>query len=124
VCLRFRSRAAAWQTRDMSEHSRARNSAREIRTKVFEWLATAVKVFCTVAALFLAAHIVFVLGDANPDNGITQFVRSWADYLTLGFQNLFTPEGEKTRVLVNYGIAAIFWLVVGAVASRLLRLLG
>lgn len=108
----------------MSDHDRTRSSGREIRTKAFYWIAMIVKVLCTIAAIFLAAHIVFVVGDANPDNGITQFVRSWADYLTLGFQDLFTPEGEKTRVLVNYGIAAIFWLVVGAVASRLLRLLG
>ncbi len=108
----------------MSEHSRARTSAREIRTKAFEWLATAVQVICTFAALFLAAYVVLTLGGANPDNGITEFVRSGANYVVLGFENLFTPEGERTRVLVNYGIAAIFWLVVGAIAARLIRRLG
>ncbi len=124
MSLVSRGAGRAWQTQYMSDHERTRSSAREIRTKVFAWLATIVKVLCTVAALFLAAHVVFVVGEANPDNGITQFVRSWADSLALGFQNLFTPDGEKTRALVNYGIAAIFWLVVGAVASRLIRLLG
>ncbi len=108
----------------MSDHERTRSSAREVRTKAFEWLATIVKVLCTVAAVFLAAHVVFTLGEANPDNGITRFVESWANSLALGFQNLFTPEGEKTRVLVNYGIAAIFWIVVGSIAARLIRLVG
>lgn len=115
---------AAWQTRRMSEHSRARTSAKEVRTKTFAWLATIVQVLCTVAAIFLAAHVVLTVGGANPENGITEFVRSWANFLTLGFRDLFTPDTEKARVLVNYGIAAIFWLVVGAVASRLIRSLG
>ncbi|MQA17113.1 MAG: hypothetical protein GEV09_24170 [Pseudonocardiaceae bacterium] len=107
----------------MSEHERGghRTSAREVRTKGIGWLATAVKLVCTVAAIILAAHVVLTVGGANPDNGITEFVGSWAQYLALGFQDLFTPEGERTRVLVNYGIAAIFWVVVGAVASGLLR---
>lgn len=108
----------------MSDHERTRSSAREIRTKTFEWIATVVKVICTIAALFLAVHVVLTVGGANPDNAITEFVRSWADYLSLGFRDLFTPEGERIRVLVNYGIAAIFWVLVGAVASRLIRRLG
>ncbi|MPZ64617.1 MAG: hypothetical protein GEU83_03550 [Pseudonocardiaceae bacterium] len=108
----------------MSDHEPTRSSAHEIRTKTFEWLATIVQVLCTVAAVFLAAYVVLTVGDANPDNGITQFVRAWANPLALGFENLFTPGGERTRVLVNYGIAAIFWVVVGSIASRLIRLLG
>lgn len=108
----------------MSDHERPRTSARQIRTKAFAWLAAAVQVACIVAALFLVTYIVLVLGEANPENGITQFIRSWADELALGFQDLFTPEGESVRVLVNYGIAAIFWLVVGSIAAHLIRLLG
>lgn len=108
----------------MSDHDPARSPARDVRTKTFAWLATIVQVLCTVAAVFLATYVVLTVGDANPDNGITQFVQAWATPLALGFENLFTPGDETTRVLVNYGIAAIFWVVVGSIASRLIRLLG
>ena len=34
------------------------------------------------------------------------------------------PGTPKLRVLVNYGIAALFWLIVSGVLSRLVRRLG
>jgi hypothetical protein len=61
---------------------------------------------------------------ANPDNPITTFVRSWADPLALAFRDLFTPADGKLRVLANYGLAAIFWLIVTSIVVRLIRRLG
>ncbi len=75
-------------------------------------------------ALILVAHVVLTLGDANPTNTITTFVASWADRLQLGFANLFTPANEKMRIAVNYGLAALFWLVVSYVVAWLLRRMG
>jgi hypothetical protein len=72
-------------------------------------------------ALVLAVHVLLTVGDANPDNGITKFFSTAADPLALAFKNLFRPENENLRVLVNYGLAAVFWLIVSAVLSRLIR---
>jgi hypothetical protein len=77
-----------------------------------------------VFALVLAIHVLLAMGNANPANGITQFFATTADWFVLAFKNLFTPESAKLRVLVNYGLAALFWLVASAVLSRLIRRLG
>jgi hypothetical protein len=34
------------------------------------------------------------------------------------------PTDPKLSVLVNYGIAAIFWLVVSAIVAKVIRRLG
>lgn len=87
-------------------------------------LAAVVRWVGLVFAAILVLYVIFVIGDANSDNGIVSFVTSWSDSLSLGFSDLFTPDDEKLRVLVNYGIAAIFWLVVSAVVAKIIRRIG
>lgn len=76
-----------------------------------------------VCASLLAIHVILTIGSANPDNGITRFVASVADPLALGFQDLFTPADPQLAVLLNYGIAALFWLVITSIARRILAAL-
>ncbi|MGH3451605.1 MAG: hypothetical protein ACRDQW_12950 [Haloechinothrix sp.] len=87
-------------------------------------LAAVVRWIGLIFALILVVHIIFTIADANPENGIVQFINSWADPLTLGFQDLFQPEDENLRTLINYGVAAIFWLIVSSLGSRLIRRIG
>ena len=87
-------------------------------------LASIVRWVGLVFAALLVVHVIFTVGSANPANGIVSFVRSWADGLALGFSDLFTPSDEKLRVLVNYGIAAIFWLVVSGILAKIIRRVG
>ncbi|MEU5693560.1 hypothetical protein [Actinosynnema sp. NPDC020468] len=77
-----------------------------------------------IFAVILAAHVLLTIGGANPENGITTFVAEWADRLALAFRDLFDPADAKLRVLVNYGLAALFWLVVRSLVVRLVRRLG
>ena len=42
----------------------------------------------------------------------------------LGFKDLFTPDDPKLQVLVNYGIAALFWLIVSAILAEIIRRVG
>lgn len=94
------------------------------RARIFRILATVIRIVGWVFVLVLAAHVALQLGDADPTKGITRFVAYWADRLLLGFQDLFTPADLRVRVLVNYGLAALFWLVVSSVLARLVRRLG
>ncbi|WP_086685212.1 hypothetical protein, partial [Amycolatopsis pretoriensis] len=87
-------------------------------------LASIVRWVGLIFAALLVIHVIFTVGSANPDNGIVSFVKSWADGLALGFSDLFTPSDEKLRVLVNYGIAAIFWLVVSGILAKVIRRVG
>ncbi|GAB3000183.1 hypothetical protein LWP59_36805 [Amycolatopsis acidiphila] len=74
-----------------------------------------------VFAVILVLHVIFTVGSANPANGIVSWVRGWADSLSIGFKDLFEPNDAKLRVLVNYGIAALFWLIVSAIVAKLIR---
>ncbi len=71
-------------------------------------------------AVVLAIHILLVIGEANMSNGFAQFITGWAAAVDLGLDNLFTPPNEKAQVALNEGIAAILWLVIGAVLTALI----
>lgn len=92
--------------------------------RVASVLASIVRWVGLIFAALLVIHVIFTVGSANPDNGIVSFVKSWAGSLALGFSDLFTPSDEKLRVLVNYGIAAIFWLVVSGILAKVIRRVG
>ena len=94
------------------------------RTSVVGVVAGVVRWAGLVFALVLVVHVLLTVGDANPANAITRFFSATADPLALAFKSLFTPENAKLRVLVNYGLAAVFWLIVSGVLSRLIRRLG
>lgn len=94
------------------------------RTAVAGAVAGLVRTVGLVIALILVVHVVLTVGRANPDNGITVFFASVAEPVALAFRDLFVPSNAELRVLVNYGLAAVFWLVVSGVVSRLVRRLG
>lgn len=98
--------------------------AAKARARIVGWIATVVRWIGTLAAALLTAHVVLTVGNANPDNGITQFVAEWAEPLALGFSDLFQPADPTVLVLVNYGIAALFWLVATSLAVRIIRAVG
>ncbi|GAB3702353.1 hypothetical protein GCM10027598_00470 [Amycolatopsis oliviviridis] len=52
------------------------------------------------------------------------FVRGWADGLLPAFKDLFMPEDAKLRVLDNYSIAAIFWMVLSGILAKIIRRAG
>lgn len=104
--------------------SSRRASFRGGRGRIVGLIAALIRIVGWLFVAILVAHIALTLGEANPANGITTWVAYWADRLQLGFQNLFTPADADTRVLLNYGLAALFWLVVSSVLARLVRRLG
>ena len=84
-------------------------------------IATIVRIVGLVIVALLVGHIVLTLLDANPQNFLTEFVSNWAAQFNLGLGDLFTPEQPKMAVTLNYGVAAILWLLVTTVVIRLLR---
>lgn len=113
----------------MGEHAtepdgRQGRSNAELRAQVVSAAAAVIRWIGLAFAIVLVVHIVLTVGGANPDNGITVFCRSFADTLVIGFRDLFRVDDAKGRVLVNYGIAALFWLVVSGIVVRIIRRLG
>ena len=98
-----------------------REQRRWNRSRAVQTICTIINVVCGLFAVVLAAHIIMVLGEANPANGVASFVRGFASGVSLGFDNLFTPDNAKTRVLFNDGLAALVWLGLAAVVTMLVR---
>lgn len=90
------------------------------RIRVVRAICTLISAVCVIFAVVLAIHIFLVLGSANPDNGFAQLIASWSSAITLGLSDLFTTGDHKTQVLLNQGLAAILWLVIGAALTGII----
>ncbi|OKI49749.1 hypothetical protein A6A27_09670 [Micromonospora sp. CB01531] len=72
-------------------------------------------------ALIFALHILFSLAGANQSNSFVQFVYVLAKAFVLGFGDVFTPYDAKIGLVLNYGLAALVYLVIGRLIARALR---
>jgi hypothetical protein len=95
-----------------------------LRKRLVNALATIASVVTTVVVAVLAVHIVFAVFEANVSNDIVTTFRDWADGLAWQFKDVFAPHDPKVAVLVNYGLAALVYLIAGRIAVGLIRRLG
>lgn len=103
-----------------TRRSAGAQTARALR-RLLKLIATLVRLIGVVAAVILVVYVIFIAGHANPANYLTAFVSGWAHQLNLGLDTLFTPKDALLAVVVDYGIAAILWLVVTGLVARILR---
>jgi hypothetical protein len=78
-----------------------------------------VRVVCTIIAALILVHAVFVLFEANPQNPLVTFTAGWRDTFGWFTKNLFTPSDPKIAEAINDGLAALIWVVVGSLLSKL-----
>ncbi|GAA1785457.1 hypothetical protein [Actinomadura chokoriensis] len=84
-------------------------------------IATAISVVTTLVVLILAVHIVFVAFEANTANDLVRWFGDRATDLCWQFKDVFQPADHKTEVAVNYGLAALVYLVIGRALVGLVR---
>jgi hypothetical protein len=84
-------------------------------------LGSIVRIAGMVIVSILVVHILLSLLGANPENWLTQWIWYAADTFNLRLSNLFPTEDPRWGVVLNYGIAALIWLLITAVVVRLLR---
>lgn len=98
--------------------------------RVANILAIVVTAAATIFAAILILNVVFVLFNATPTNGIVKHINSWAGSLAGPFKTLFsfhhkvkghTVPNFKLDAVVNYGIAAVAYLLGGRLVASLLR---
>ncbi|WP_018683932.1 hypothetical protein [Actinokineospora enzanensis] len=85
---------------------------------------SAARIITGIGALFAIIEVVYILLNvlgANAGNAFFQFIRSLAEPLALFFPGLFPIDNPTLAVIVNYGLAAVFWLVVAGFIARLVR---
>lgn len=88
--------------------------------RVFDLLATIVRVVCSVIAAVIVLHAVFVLFEANPANPLVTFTDGWRDTFGWFTKDLFTPSDPKIAETINDALAALIWVVVGSLVSKLI----
>ena len=71
-------------------------------------------------ALLEVCYSLMMLMGTNTSDLIFRFVRSLAEPLALFFPGLFDLANDDLTLIVNYGLAALFWVVVSGFAARIL----
>ncbi|MEW2083645.1 hypothetical protein [Streptomyces sp. NPDC005283] len=85
--------------------------------------ALVIHTMADIAAAFLGLWIVLYLLEANQSNVFVEFVEGVADWLAWWSQDIFTMDTDGIRVLLNYGLAAAVYLLIGhGIATRIRRL--
>jgi hypothetical protein len=89
-------------------------------------LAQAVWALAALLALVLAVGALLVAIDqTNESNGLVTFILDLADSVDLGVfdrsDGVMTFDTEAANALVNWGLAAVVWLILGRVLERLIR---
>lgn len=119
---------AGTQTEPGGDHRapRARRTptAAGARRRAVGVLAAAVSIATTLVVTVLAVHIVFVAFEANTANDLVRWFGDRAGDLCWQFKDVFQPDDPKVAVAVNYGLAALVYLVIGRVLVGLVRRLG
>jgi hypothetical protein len=86
-------------------------------------LARIVRSLAGIIALVIVVAIVLFLVGANPSNQIVSAIHDAGAWLAGPFKNLFSIHNAKLAMVVNWGLAALVYLIVGhIIASLLVRL--
>lgn len=84
------------------------------------WL---IAVLCAVI-LAIGALLAALSDNINESNPVVEFINETAEALDGPFGNIITFEGRDDRtkeILVNWGLAALAYLIVGRILDRLIR---
>jgi hypothetical protein len=83
-------------------------------------LATIVRVVCSLIAALIVIHALFVFFEANPTNPLVEITTSVRDTFGWFTANLFAPSDPKLAETINDVLAALIWVVLGSLVSKLL----
>ena len=104
--------------------ARAASAAAALRARIAQviWLV------CVLCALALALGALLIALKANEGNELVQFIKDAANFVDLGVFDRndgvlkFDGANAATKnALVNWGLAAIVWLIVGRILDRIIR---
>ena len=97
-------------------------------SKIRAILAQAVWLVAALCALLLAVGALLIALDANKSNDLVDFVLRAADFVDLevfsredGIKKFRGQGAEVKNALLNWGLGAIAWLVVGRILGRIIK---
>lgn len=86
----------------------------------FGLAAAAVRLVGGVIGAVILVHAAFVLFGANPANALVQFTTSWRDAFAWFTTDLFTTTNPKFGEAINDALAAVIYVVVANLISKLI----
>jgi len=95
-------------------------AVRTAANRVVSLLATAVRVAAAVIGGIILLHAVFVLFDANPTNPLVELTTRVRDTFGWFTKNMFRMDDENIAEAINDAIAALIYVVVGSLLSKLI----
>jgi hypothetical protein len=117
---------AAADTKRVDRAAQAKAAANLVRLRV----AQVVWLLCVLAALVLALGALCIALKANVHNSLVKFCIDTADKLDLGaFSRIdgvahwkgHSHTAQTKNACVNWGLAAVVWLVAGKAVERIIR---
>jgi hypothetical protein len=87
-------------------------------------LARLIRFAAGIVAAIIVAGILLIVLEANPANDIVSAVHDAAQALVGPFDGMFELDDPKAAVAVNWGIAAVVYLIIGAVIARIIASIG
>jgi hypothetical protein len=88
-------------------------------------IARLVLTVAVLIALLIGLAIVLRVVDANPTNSIVKGIHEGANFFAGGFNGLIKSAGHpKREIAIDWGIALLVYLVVGALIARVISRIG
>ncbi len=91
--------------------------------RISETLAAIITLIAGLIALLIVLGIAFVVLKANTHNSIVIDVHDAAKFFVGPFDGLFKPKDPKLAIGINWGIAAVVYVIVGRLLARVVGLL-
>ena len=83
-------------------------------------LARLVRSIAGLIALLIVVAIVLFLVGANPANAVVRDIHDAAAWFVGPFKNLFSIHNAKLAMVINWGLAALVYVIVGGLIASLL----
>jgi len=83
--------------------------------------ASVITGIAAVIAGIIVLGIVLVLVNANQNNDIVDLILDIGRFFARPFEDLFPQADPKNDILLNWGIAAVAYLIIGAIIARIVR---
>ncbi len=83
-------------------------------------IARLVRLVAAVVFLILVAAIVLRVAGANPGNTIVHDIHGVGSTLAGPFKNVFSVKNPKTSIAVNWGLAAVVYMLIGSLIAGLI----
>ncbi len=83
-------------------------------------VARFIRAAATVVAVVIVAAIILRLVSANPHNAIVSDIHDAGNWLVGPFHHVFSDKDAKLEMGLNWGLAALVYLLVGGLLASLI----